>query len=84
MDYDRQMGDDLIEYMKEDPELQDFSDDELETVLFKMRAFQTGLSVMIANGLISEKLNMEDMKEILNSAAEDVITSSHIRRKKNS
>lgn len=84
MDYDRQMSDDLIEYMKEDPELQSFSDDELEIILFKMRIFQTGLSVMIANGLISEKLNMEDMKGILNSAAEDVVTSSHIRRKKNS
>ncbi|WP_152655503.1 TetR/AcrR family transcriptional regulator [Oceanobacillus sp. CFH 90083] len=82
LDYDQDMGDSLIAHMKKDPELKDFTEEELQTILFKMRAFQTGLTVMVANGLLPEKLDMEKMKEMLDSAAEDVVTATLLRKKK--
>lgn len=81
-DYDQDMGESLIAHMKKDPELKDFTEEELQTILFKMRAFQTGLTVMVANGLLPEKLDMEKMKEMLDSAAEDVVTATLLRKKK--
>lgn len=44
----------LIQLMKLDPELADLRDDQLATLLLRMRVFQMGLSVMIANGLLPE------------------------------
>jgi AcrR family transcriptional regulator len=82
LDYDQEMGDELLDQMKKDPELEGFTDEELKTILFKMRAFQMGLSVMVANGLLPEKLDLEKMKEILDDVAEDVVTATHLRKKK--
>ncbi|MFA1822816.1 TetR/AcrR family transcriptional regulator [Virgibacillus oceani] len=81
LDYDQEMGDELLVQMKKDPELEGFTDEELKIILFKMRAFQTGLSVMVANGL-SEILDIEEMKEMLDSVAEDVVTATRLRKKK--
>ena len=82
LDYDQEMGDELVDHMKKDPELKGFTDQELKMILFKMRAFQMGLSVMVANGLLPEKFDIEKMKEILESVAEDVVTATRLRRKK--
>ena len=43
---------DIVEYMKHDPDLDGFSDEQLMEILFKMRVFQLGLSVMHANELL--------------------------------
>lgn len=82
VDYDQEMGDELVAHMKKDPELKDFTDEELKVILFKMRAFQTGLSVMVANGLLPQKLDIEKMKEMLDSVAEDIVTATRLRKKK--
>ena|SRR5690625_2545290 len=82
LDYDQEMGAELLDQMKKDPELEGFTDEELTTILFKMRAFQMGLSVMVANGLLPEKLDMEKMKEMLDSVAEDVVTAARLRKNK--
>jgi AcrR family transcriptional regulator len=82
LDYDQEMGDELLVHMKKDPELEGFTDEELKIILFKMRAFQMGLSIMVANGLLPEELDIEKMKEILDSAAEDVVTAARLGKKK--
>ncbi|MFD1412283.1 TetR/AcrR family transcriptional regulator [Oceanobacillus jeddahense] len=82
LDYDQEMENSLVTHMKKDSELEDFTDEELQTILFKMRAFQMGISVMVANGLFPEKVGIEKMKEMLDSVAEDIVTATHLRKKK--
>lgn len=78
--YDEEMGDVLFEQMKNDPDLNSFSDEELKTILLKMRIFQLGLSVMTANELLPESFTEEKMIELLESTATDVIFSTHHRK----
>ncbi len=82
LDYDQEMENSLVTHMKKDSELEGFTDEELQTILFKMRAFQMGISVMVANGLFPEKVGIEKMKEMLDSVAEDIVTATHLRKKK--
>jgi len=42
----------LIKEMQRDPELMRFTVEELKTILLKMRIFQLGLSMMVANSLL--------------------------------
>ncbi|MCH1627048.1 TetR/AcrR family transcriptional regulator [Ferdinandcohnia quinoae] len=77
-DYDETMGKDLVELMKKDTALKDFTDKELMEILKKMRIFQVGLSVMVANGLLSVDVN-EEM--ILESTANDIILAAKQRKK---
>ncbi|WP_062049151.1 TetR/AcrR family transcriptional regulator [Bacillus sp. JCM 19034] len=79
--FDQEMGDKLVGLMKKDPELEGFTDEELKLILFKMRAFQMGISVMVANRLLHEEYDIEKMKEILDCAAEDVVTATRLRKK---
>jgi len=80
-DYDQDMGNDLVELMKHDADLKGFTREELMEILLKMRIFQTGLSVMTANGLLPAHFNDEAGVAILNSAAEDVIAAARLRKK---
>lgn len=79
-DYDQDMGNELVQHMKEDPELKGFSEEELMNILFKMKIFQTGLSVMVANGLLSSDFNDEKMIMILESTASDIIAAARLRK----
>lgn len=69
----------LVEMMRGDPELHGLSDGELMTILLKMKVFQTGLSVMVANEQLPQDFGEEQMIQLLNSAAEDVIGSARRR-----
>lgn len=77
-DYDEKMMPSLIIEMKKDPELEDFTEDELKTILLKMRIFQLGLSIMVANDLLPEDYEEQDLVDILSSAANDVIRSARL------
>ncbi|MPN31459.1 hypothetical protein SDC9_178933 [bioreactor metagenome] len=79
-DYDEKLMPALIEEMKKDPELQDFSADDLKTILLKMRVFQLGLSVMVANSLLPEKYEMQDLMDLLSSTANDVILAARLTK----
>ncbi|TPE68901.1 TetR/AcrR family transcriptional regulator [Halalkalibacterium halodurans] len=79
-DYDEGM--DLIQLMKQDPELEGFSEDELMTILLKMRAFQLGLTMMVANDLLPEDFTMENIIKLQDSLAEDVLTAAQVRKEK--
>lgn len=78
--YDEKMMPELIEQMQKDPELKEFTVDELKTILLKMRIFQLGLSMMAANSLLPREYSRQDMMDVLSSAAEDVIISAKLRR----
>ena len=80
--YDENIVPVLIEQMQKDPELEGFTIDELKTILLKMRIFQLGLSVMVANGLLPVDYEKEDLMNILSSAANDVILSAKAQKNK--
>ncbi|KUG02752.1 transcriptional regulator, tetr family [hydrocarbon metagenome] len=79
-DYDEKMVGQLIKEMQKDPELEGFTVDELKTILLKMRVFQLGISVMAANGLLPKDYEMQDLMDILSSAANDVILSARLSK----
>lgn len=79
-DYDQEMGNDLVDQMNKDSNLEGFSNEELMNILFKMRLFQTGLSVMVANGLLPEDFDEEKMIITLESTASDVIAAARLRK----
>ncbi len=80
--YDEKMTPVLIDEMKKDPELKDFTDEELKTILLKVSVFQMGLSVMVANGLIPEECRKQDLMDILSSATDDIILSAMSKKNK--
>lgn len=81
-DYDEDLGDSLVEMMKNDEDLEGLSNDELKLILLKMRIFQTGLSVMVANGLFPTQFGEEQMIELLDRTAEDIIIAARLRMKR--
>ena len=81
-DYDKKIIPSLIVEMKKDPELEDFTEDELKTILLKMRVFQLGLSIMVANDLLPEDYKEKDLMNIMSSAANDVIRSAKLEKTK--
>lgn len=72
-DYDQELGDGIIEEMSDDSKLSDFTDEELRMILLKMRIFQLGLSVMVANDILPEDFDEETQIELLASMGTDVI-----------
>lgn len=78
--YDQELGPEVIAHMKKDPELAGFSDEELKEILLKMRMFQIGLSVMIANQLLAEDFDEMKTRQLLESAGNDVIRAARMRQ----
>lgn len=70
----------FIHVMRMDPDLNGLSDDELKTILLKMKMFQVGISVMAANELLPEEYTEQEMIRLMNSAAEDVISTARRRK----
>lgn len=66
----------FIQMMRTDPDLNGLTDDELGMILLKMKMFQVGMSVMVANELLPDHYTEEQMIQLLNSAAEDVISTA--------
>ncbi len=72
---------DMIELMKQDSDLKGFTDEELQEILLKMKIFQTGLSIMVANELLPDEFNEEKMIEILETTANDVVAATSLNKK---
>ncbi|KIL37100.1 TetR family transcriptional regulator [Cohnella kolymensis] len=70
----------ILELMKQDAQLNGFTDEELTEIFFKMRVFQLGLSVMDVNGLLPEDYDEEKLIKVLQSAGGDIITAAHLRK----
>lgn len=77
-DYDQELGSNIIKEISGDRVFSDFTDKELKLILLKMRIFQLGLSVMVANGLLPEEFDEEAQIDILAGMGEDVITAARL------
>ena len=55
----------FIHIMRTDPDLSGLSDNELMTILLKMKTFQVGISVMAANDLLPEDYTEERMIQLI-------------------
>ncbi|MBU9712298.1 TetR/AcrR family transcriptional regulator [Evansella tamaricis] len=74
--YNQQMEKDLIARIKMDPVLEGFSQAEMMSILLKMKIFQTGLSIMVANQLLPEEFTEEQLIYLLQSTGNDIISST--------
>lgn len=79
--YDTEMGLNFIHLMKNDEKLAEFTENELYQILLKMRIFQMGLTLMIANGLLPEHFGFDEMVNLSNDLANDVITTTKLKKK---
>lgn len=70
----------IVEALAEDQSLQGLTDRERRRLLFKMRAFQIGLSVMIANGHLPSWLDEQATEEILFEVGEDLSLAQQVKR----
>ena len=82
-DYDQELGNDIIGEIIKEKELSQFSEEEVGIIFLKMRIFQLGLSVMVANELLPEVFDEEQQTELLKTAGEDVIQSTGLKKLKN-
>lgn len=73
---------DLVSLMESDPILEGLTKEELNTILLKMRIFQTGLSVMVANGIFPKEVNDEQILQLLMETGTDVVFSTRHKKGK--
>ena len=71
----------FINEMKKDSEFYNFTEEDLKDILLKMKIFQVGLSVMIANDLLPEEFDQVKALELLKNNAKDIITAAHTYKK---
>jgi AcrR family transcriptional regulator len=72
-DYSDQADEGFIDIMQGDPDLQGIDKSDLRRLLVQMRAFQTGLGVMIANGSLPPDLDSDDQLHMLEEVATALI-----------
>ena len=63
----------ILEQMRLDPELYDFTDEDLMGILLKMQVFQMGLSVMDINGLLPDGFDEEKLIAMMERTGKDII-----------
>lgn len=78
--YDQEIGNTIVQEMKKKEEFKSFTDEEIKTILMKMRIFQVGLSIMATNESFASELTEEKMIELLKSTGDDVINSMKARK----
>ena len=71
----------LIEALANDASMKDWTPAERKRLLLKMRVFQTGLSVMIANGHVPAGLDAHDFDALLMETGDDVLLAHQVKRK---
>ena len=74
----------MIEALSEDEAMRSWTFEERKRLLFKMRVFQMGLSVMVANGHVPSWLSKQEVEELLLEVGDDVLMAQQIKRKENS
>ncbi len=71
----------LLEAMAEDEAMRGWTIKERKRLLLKLRIFQMGLSVMVANGHIPSWLDHQELDKLLMEVGEDVLLAEQIKRK---
>lgn len=70
----------LLEAMSEDEAMANWTVMNRRELLFKMRAFQIGLSVMIANDQLPSWLNEKSTDDLLMETGEELLAASNLKR----
>ncbi len=73
----------MLEAMAEDQTMSDWTLDERRRLFFKMRAFQMGLSAVVANGHVPSWLNDKDVEELLMEVGEELLLVQKLKRGEN-
>jgi AcrR family transcriptional regulator len=71
----------MVEALAEDTAMQDWTLEERKRLLLKLRVFQMGLSVMVANCHVPSWLNNQEFDELLMEVGEDVLLAQQMKRK---
>jgi AcrR family transcriptional regulator len=79
-EYEQEMAPILLEQMREDRDLEPFSDEERMYILLKMKIFHIGLTAMLATDLLPAELDEQSLIELLQSTGTDVIAAAHLRK----
>ncbi|WP_105615505.1 TetR/AcrR family transcriptional regulator [Vallitalea okinawensis] len=74
----------MIESLAEDEAMQGWTLEERKRLLLKMRVFQMGLSVMIANGHVPSWLDNQEFDELLMEVGNDILIAQQLKRKEHS
>ena len=74
----------LLEALAKDETMRGWTLEERKRLLLKMRVFQMGLSVMVANGHVPSWLNEQEFEELLMEVGDDVLLAHQIKRKEHS
>ncbi|MDW7739006.1 MAG: TetR family transcriptional regulator [Bacillota bacterium] len=73
----------MVEALGEDEDMRDLSLEERRKLFLKMQIFQTGLSVMIANGNMPSWLDQKSAEDLLMETGEELLNIIKINRKEN-
>lgn len=73
----------MLEALAEDEAMQGWTLKERKRLLLKLRIFQMGLSVMVANGHVPAWLDNQEFDDLLMEVGDDVLQAQQIKRKKN-
>lgn len=76
------MEDNLIGILAADEAMKNWTDQERRRLLFKMRVFQTGLAVMVANGQVPKWLDNDALEQMLIETGDDVLLAQQTRKGK--
>ncbi len=70
----------LVKTMAAVPHLAGFTEDELRTILLKMKLFQLGLSVMVANNALPQEFNEEKQIQLLEEVGAEIVMAAKNKR----
>lgn len=73
----------MIEAMAEDEAMRGWTLKERKRLLLKLRVFQMGLSVMVANGHVPSWLDNQEFDQLLMEVGDDVLLAQQMKRKEN-
>jgi len=71
----------MVDALKKNVEMKDWTMEERRRLLLKMRIFQLGLSTMIANGHVPSWLDDKESEKLLMETGEQLMLAEQIRRK---
>ena len=73
----------MVEALKDNEEMKDWTMEERRRLFLKMRIFQLGLSAMVANGHMPPWLNDREAEKLLLETGDQLLLSEQIKRKGN-
>ncbi len=70
----------MVEALKDNEELKDWTREERRRLFLKMRIFQLGLSAMVANGHVPTWLDEREIEELFMETGKQLLLAEQIKR----